>query len=334
MLNLDFHHHNILVRCNESSLLQKIKEEFHFFVSDDTFASGSVVEIHLEDPPAIPSLLAVKLLENCAVYRMGERQYVDYFGEALTIWDESTETVNIFAKSRERAYELSFLAIHSLLGQRLDERGLCRLHALAFSINNVNGVVMLPSKGGKSTLLKNILVNPEVKIISDDMPLCNLQGDIFPFPSKVSLNERPVSGLLADLNWHEFIRFHYPTKWTASLAQLKDRLSLHPETNQNVLIAGFRLSSGQSLLTEVPKWKMIQPLCEHMIFGIGLPQVLELFLKFNLTDLWKMLKHASVRTVCAFNLARRAKCYHFYMGPDTTYNSQLLLDLIYEHQNS
>lgn len=334
MLNLDFHHHNILVRCNESSLLQKIKDEFHFFATDASLSPATVIDIHLESPPPIPSLLAVKLLENCAVYRLGQRQYVDYFGEALTIWDESSDSVNIHTESKERAYELAFLAIHSLLGQRLDEKGLCRIHALAVSVNNVNGIVMLPSKGGKSTLLQNLIVNPEVKIISDDMPLCNLKGEIFPFPSKISLGEKPVSGVLSELTWHEFVRFHFPAKWTASLSQLKDRLAMNPEHNHNILVAGFRLSNGQSLLTEVPKWKMIGPMCEHMIFGIGLPQVIELFLKFNLTDIWKMLKHAAIRSVCAFNLVRNARCYHFYMGPDKSYNSQLLLDLIYEHQDT
>lgn len=334
MLNLEFHHHNILVRSNESSLLEKIKDEFHFFISNESHRDGSVVEIYLEAPEAIPSLVAVKILENCAVYRLGQRQYVDYFGEALTVWDEANDSVKIYTLLTERAYELAFLAIHSLLGQHLDEQGLCRLHALAISIKDVNGIVMLPSKGGKSTLLQNVLVNPEVKIISDDMPLCSLKGEIFPFPSKISLSEKPSSGALAEIAWHEFVRYQYPKKWTASLSQLQNRLSLNPQLHQNILIAGLRLSNGQSILSEVPKWKMILPMCEHMIVGIGLPQVIELFLKFNLTDLWKMIKHALIRSVCAFKLVRKAKCYHFYMGPDTTYNSQLLLDLMYEHQNS
>jgi hypothetical protein len=192
---------------------------------------------------------------------------------------------------------------------------------------------MLPSKGGKSTLLSNLLQNPEVKIISDDMPLCDKAGRIHPFPAKISLQDKPNEGLLSKIEWREFRRHHFPTKWTASLAQLKDRINSSSKDNKTLLIAGFRLSNGQTLLSEVPKWKMIQPMLEHMVIGIGLPQVIELFLNFQFTDLLKMSYHALIRSICALQLVRKSRCYFFYMGPDKTYNSQLLLDLLYENQN-
>jgi hypothetical protein len=302
-------------------------------VAKGTPAPHTTINLKLESPPPLPAMVAVKLLEHAAVYRLGSRQYVDYFGEALTIWDSSEKTIEIFALNEERLFELAFLATHSMLGQELDRDGLCRLHAVAISIKEVNAIVMLPSKGGKSTLLKNFLDNPEVKIISDDMPLCNTQGKIFSFPSKMSLNAPPTSGPLAQLNWQEFVRHHYPPKWTASLAQLSHRIDFHPEKNLNLLVVGFRLSTGQSLLSEVSKWKMLVPMMEHMIMGFGLPQILELFLKFNFSDFIKLPYHAAIRSLCAFNLVRKAKCYYFYMGPDKNYNAQLILDLVYEQQN-
>lgn len=329
MLKLNFHHHIILVRCNESLLLQKLEQEFHFFVTDEDTPPETEINLLNEAPPEMPSMIAVKLLENAAVYRLGSRQYIDYFGEALTIWDSQEKKVDIFSENKERLYELAFLAVHSLLGQELDRDGIVRLHAVAVSLNQTNAIIMLPSKGGKSTLLTNFIDNPEIKIISDDMPLCDIHGKIYPFPSKMSLNDVPTTGPLSKLEWHEFKRHHYPTKWTASLAQMKERLDQHPENNQNILVAGFRLSSGQSILSEVPKWKMWKPVMEHMIMGFGLPQVLEMFLKFNITDFLKLPYHAAIRAICAFNLVRKAKCYYFYMGPDKSYNAQQLLDLLY-----
>ncbi len=314
--------------------MQKLEQEFHFFVTTEETHPEIEINLLLEPPPEMPSMIASKLLENAAVYRLGSRQYVDYFGEALTIWDQTQNNVEIFTTNSDRLYELAFLAIHSLLGQELDRDGIVRLHAVAVSLKNINAIVMLPSKGGKSTLLKYLIENPEIKIISDDMPLCDTKGRIFPFPSKMSLGELPESGPLSKLEWHEFKRHHYPTKWTASLSQMKDRLDKHPENNLNILVAGHRLSSGQSILSEVPKWKMIKPVIEHMIMGLGLPQIIELFLKFNFTDLFKLPYHAAIRSVCAFHLVRKSKCYYFYMGPDKTYNAQQLLELMYEHQNS
>jgi hypothetical protein len=334
LLYLDFHHHIILVRCNERSLLQKLEEEFHFFKSKETSHSETVIELLIEDRPVIPSLVATKILETGIVYTLGSTHYVDYFGEAFTIWNKDRNSIQIFSKNTDRLYELAFLSIHSILGQKLDRDGLCRLHAVAVSLKHINAIVMLPSKGGKSTLLQNVINQDDIKIISDDMPLCDSQGRIYPFPSKLSLNEKPLEGSLASLHWHEFKRHHYPTKFTAGLSQLSGKIDHHPENNQNLLIAGFRLSSGQSILEEVPKWKMIKPLMEHMIIGIGLPQIIEMFLSFNSKDLIKLPYHAFKRSICAFNLALKARCFYFYMGPDKIHNAQLLMDLMNEHKNT
>lgn len=334
-LYLNFHHHTILVECKEESVLEKIRGEFHHFLQDTPlFDPGASVELLSEAPPAMPPMVAVKLLENATVYRLGPRQYVDYFGEALTIWDRDLKKIQVFSLSSERLFELGFLAIHSLLGQALDQKGLCRVHALGVSLNNTTLLVMLPSKGGKSTLLMHFLDNPDVRIISDDMPLIDQEGRVHPFPSKISLDTPPKNGPLSELTWHEFKRYHYPAKWTASLAQLPERLDSTPMNRETLLVAGFRLSSGHSMLTEVGKWRMIPAMLEHMIMGFGLPQILELFLKFNFTDFFKMAKHALLRTRSALALLRRSKCYHFYMGPDRVANAQRLMELMHEQQDS
>lgn len=332
-LYLDFHDHIILVEGTQESLIQKLKNEFHFFVSLESVPHFTI-DLKQENPDRIPTLVAHKILENAVIYQMGTRQYVDYFGEALTVWDSVDEKITIQTLNEDRLFELAYLAIHSVIGQLLDRKGITRLHALAISIGKVNGVVMLPSKGGKSTLLTHLLENPEVKIISDDMPLVDHEGNIHPFPSKLGLDNIPENGVLSKLTWHKFSRAHYPPKWTASLAELKERIDADSFQNKTILIAGYRLSQGESLMTPVSKWKMIPPLIEHMIVGMGLPQVVELFLKFNFSDLLKMLIHGFIRSFCAFQLLRKSKCYHFYLGPDKAYNAQLLLDTIYEHDHT
>lgn len=331
-LYLDFHDTSILVSGKEESVLQKLQEEFHFFVKPETSKVSYTVDLYLEAPPAIPSTLASKILETCSIYNIGSRRYIDYRGEALTIWDRMEDTVKIYSESPDRMYELAFLSVHSLLGQELDRKGLCRIHAVAVSIQEVNALVMLPSKGGKSTLLTHLLENPEIKIISDDMPLIDFGGRVHPFPSKISMDKIPESGPLAGLKWSEFRRSVYPVKYTAGLSQLKERLELNSLHQKTLLIAGYRLSQGTSILTPVPKWKMLLPLMEHMVMGFGLPQVLEMFLSFNFLDLFKLGWHALMRSIAALNLLRRSRCYHFYLGPDRAYNAQLLLDQIYEHQ--
>lgn len=333
-LYLNFHDHIILVSTNEEALLKKFEEEFHYFVVETAQRVDTTVDLFREIPPELPPMMATKILETCSVYRLSSRQYVDYRGKALSIMDEQEAAIRIYSLDNDRLYETGFLAIHSLVGQALDKKGLCRIHALGISLRNLNAVVMLPSKGGKSTLLTHALENPEVKIISDDMPLVDFAGRIHVFPSKISMDEKPQDGPLARLRWTEFKRTIYPSKWTAGLSQIQDRIETQNIHQSTLLVAGFRLSQGQSILTRVPKWKMILPVMEHLVMGFGLPQVLEMFLKFNFTDIFKMIFHGALRSVCAFNLIRRATCYHFYMGPDRAYNAQLLLDQMYEQQHS
>ncbi len=318
---------------NEEALLKKFEEEFHFFVQSSAEHVQTTVDIFREKPPELPPMVASKILETCTVYRLSSRQYVDYRGEALTIRDEQEDAVRIYSLDDDRLYEIGFLAIHSLLGEALDKKGFSRIHALSVGLKNLNAILMLPSKGGKSTMLSHLLENPEIKIISDDMPLVDMRGFIHVFPSKISVDRQPEDGPLSKLHWIEFKRTVYPPKWTASLSQLKERIETHNLHQKTLLVAGYRLSQGQSILTAVPKWKMIAPMFEHMIMGFGLPQVLEMFLKFNFTDLFRMGMHAFMRSISAFNLVRKSRCYHFYLGPDRSYNAQLLLDEMYEQQN-
>jgi hypothetical protein len=334
LLYLDFHHHIILVRCNESSVLEKLQHEFHFFIKKAPAKSSFVIELIANKGPEIPPMPARKILEHAIIYRLENLKYVDYFGEALIIQDDILQSLKVYSENTGRLFELAFLSLHSILGEKLDQAGLHRVHAVGISLAQKNALIMLPSKGGKSTLLTSLLENPEVKIISDDMPLVDRRGAVHPFPSKISLNAKPESGLLAKLDWHEFRRAYYSPKWTTSLAQIYERIDMQPQSNRTKLIAGFRLSQGESLLSEVPKWKMVVPLCEHMIVGIGLPQVIEIFLSFALIDFIRLPFYAFKRTTAALALLLKSDCYYLYLGPDKSYNAQLILDLLYDDKNT
>lgn len=329
MLCLSFYNHNILVKSKESTVLQKLTQEFHFFCKEETCSAQTTIELEFDESPELPPMVAKKILENTIIYNLGDLTYLDYFGEALTIRDKKKNLFKIFSKNEERLFELAFLTIHSILGQGLEKKGLCRIHAAAFSLNQMNTILMLPSKGGKSTIIKELISRDDkIKIISDDMPICNFFGRIHSFPSKLSFDQVPVEGPLSKLKWTEFKRHQYPVKWTASLSQLVNNLETSPEKNKNILIAGYRLSNGQSILSPVSKHQMIIPIFEHMIIGRGLPQIVELFLDFSWKDFLKLPFHAFIRLICAANLIINSKCYFFYMGKDIEKNSQTLIELI------
>lgn len=331
---LDFHHHTILVEGAPLSVEEKLRDEFHHFLGEVPADRPDVtLTLSLGALPETPSLPVEKILETCLISRLGKRKYVDYFGEALTVVDDGARHISITSPSEERLFELAYLSIHSRAGDLLDEAGFSRVHAVAISYQGKNALVMLPSKGGKSTLLTHLLENPGVKIIADDMPLVDRLGRILPFPGKISMTEKPESGVLAGLSWGIFLRAHYPPKWTASLKDLPERIESAPEKNRVLLLNGVRLTHGESLIVPTLKSRMLRPLLGHMVLGLGLPQIIEIFLEFELRDALKLAKHALLRSWCAIMLLRNSETFTFYLGHDKAYNAQLLLKLISEHQD-
>lgn len=109
---------------------------------------------------------------------------------------------------------------------------------------------MLPSRGGKSTLMTSLLEKyPHWKIISDDMPLITLSGKIKPFPSKISLDSPPEHPLWKTVPWEKFERVSYPPKWLCSVMDLPHGIS-HDSSKPILLIQGERLSSGNPMIDE------------------------------------------------------------------------------------
>ena len=73
-LYLQFHHYTIFVSSQEETLINKLREEFHFFLAEEPPRVHSTIELFRENAPELPSMLAVKILETCTVYKLGHRQ--------------------------------------------------------------------------------------------------------------------------------------------------------------------------------------------------------------------------------------------------------------------
>jgi hypothetical protein len=329
-LYFNFKNYIILVSSNEEKLLKKLESEFYFFKSLDFDEINLEIQLNLNLPPEIPSMVASQIEETCCIYEFAGRQYQDYHGKSLLIKNMDENLIQIFSRDEDEIFELSFLTIHSYLGMALDKKGFSRIHALGFSLFDSKTLVMLPSKGGKSTLLSHLIEDPNVKIISDDMPLISISGDIHSFPSKISLATKPEKGSLSQLNWDIFNRTLYPPKYIASLSQLSERIDISTDCKEQNLVYGLRLSHGKSILTKVSKWKMIMPLFKNMIIGIGLPQIIQHILTYKLLDFFRLFGFALMRSICAVQLLMKSNCYYFYMGHDIEQNVNMLKNISHE----
>lgn len=98
----------------------------------------------------------------------------------------------IYCNNENRAYELSFLVLQSIVGEILEARGWTRLHALSFDHGGSTAAVLLPSGGGKSTLSYLMTQTKGWRVFSDELTF--LKDDQFhPFPWRMTLDEKSLS---------------------------------------------------------------------------------------------------------------------------------------------
>lgn len=322
-------HLSILITTDEDELIKKLESEFHFFSCAKNNYPQYEIKLVKEKPAKLPSLVAAKILAHALIYHDKGARFIDYHGKALI--HQEGRVYSIYCEDSDFLYELSFLTIHSLLGDLLAELGLFRIHALAGTFGARDFILMLPSGGGKSTMLKEFLEDPQFSIISDDSPLIDQWGEIHPFPTKISLNEKPTEGVLSHVPWQPFIRALHPPKFVLPLSHLTERINKIPQDQGPLLILGKRSSFPTPKLVPMNSTKTLLALLENMVIGVGLPQVIEIFLSFKfIPDIYKMTKASLARSRAALHLFRRSEHYELILSDDIQANCQKIKDLINE----
>ncbi len=322
---LNFYSIIVEISGNDEEVIHRLAQEFRYFKAEESVSPSIRLNLHREAfrPEELPVLCAHKITQNAIIYKLGQKRFINYH-KAWSVIDDQTMKVDLYCTDKEAMFEMSYLSIHSLVGEKLEYKGLTRLHAMALETTNYQLIVMLPSRGGKSTLMTGLLERyPHFKIISDDMPLITLNGTIKPFPSKISLDSQPDHPIWKSLPWEKFERISYPPKWLCSVLDLPHGVS-SDSPKPILLIQGERLSSGNPMISERGFFSMMKALSTHMIIGVGLPIILEYFLKFNLSDLRKLALLGTRRTITAFMLCLKAKKLTFYLSPDKQKNIEML----------
>ena len=324
---LDFYSIIVELSGNDEEVIHRLSQEFRYFYPPLGQISTPEIKIRFHDetfsPETLPALSAHKITQNAIVFRLGQTRYIQY-QDAWSVFDENRLTADLYSRDKNILFELGYLAVHSLIGEKLESKGLIRLHAMALETANYQLLIMLPSRGGKSTLLTSLLEKyPNWKIISDDMPLISLSGEVYSFPSKISLDQPLQTGIWEKVSWEKFERASYPAKWMCSVMDLPHGISKN-SNKPILLIQGERLSSGQPLISQIGFLAMMKALSTHMIIGVGLPIILEYFLKFQFSDIFKLIYLGLKRMTAAIILSFKAKKLTFYLSPDKKKNIELL----------
>ncbi len=334
-LALDFHGVGVQVTCDAPDIAGALGRDFSYFAqagAGPAPTSGMDVEIQgsLRRPPwgDLPAWPSVLEQPGFCAYQRGHIRWVDYQGKALARWDFDHEAGGVWSEDPDLLHELLYLLTLSRAGELLDRRGLHRVHALALEVQGRATLCLLPSGGGKTTLGVGALRQPGVRLMGDDMALVDRRGQVLPFPLRLGFSSPPPGvdpGKLRRMRRRE-----HGTKWLLDLDTLGDRVApAHTRARPDLLLVGRRLLAGPPSLERAPARAALPHLAREMVVGLGLPQLVEYFLRLEARDLVRKAALAASRAAAAAALASRSEVYRFSLSREKDANVALLRQLLF-----
>jgi hypothetical protein len=333
-LNLDIYKVHIELTSEQSSIIEVIEKDFSYFVTKEVKKAfkKTIINVFKNNGFKIPkNLKATKQTNNSIYFDDQNLRYNDYYGKAITVFDFDKESVDVYYSDESFLHELIYLIILSRSAKHMDRQGLHKIHASAVKINRTNIVFMMPSKGGKSTMLLELLRDEKTKLISDDTPVVDRAGNIHPFPLRIGFDDKnKLFGYfpyLRDEKIYSFKREYFSEKNLISISDLRNKIGVSAKT---VLIQGRRSTFKEPRLIKISKVKMFYYLITHMIVGIGLPLILEYFLQHTIKDHFINLKNLFSRTLSATTLVIKSDCYDLMLSDNFIKNAEKLKEAVSE----
>lgn len=312
-----------------SNIVDKLFSDFKYFAAKENESSKIDLSININfvTPPynKVPQVSASMYKTDCICYDYNNIRFADYNNKCLVIFNKDKKLADIFSLEEDLLYEISYLLLHSQVGEFLDLKGFHRIHACSFSYNKEIFICILPQGGGKSTLLMNLLKNDNIKLLSDDTPVIDRKGNIYPFPIRIGVcNDYDISYIPNDFITI-FNRRKFGQKRLVSYDFFKDRIEA---TSLPInIITGQRIYSDTPKITGTNKFCVFKELFKSCIIGYGLPQVIEYFLTGGFKDVLKKTFIIFSRFYsCIRLLFKIKKAYTFYLSKNIDGNTNYFLD--------
>jgi hypothetical protein len=271
--------------------------------------------------------VATFVTPRSAVYQHRGRTIVDYFGRALSVFDRRDGTLVVQGLDAHLVHEGVYHFLLSSVGTHLDANWLPRLHALGLAGAQGAVAVMLPSGGGKSMLTLRSLAADGVKLLSDDTPLLDREGFLYPFPLRIGVNPTDASSLPAGSRARLIERMEFHPKLAVDLDLFADRIQTTPVPLRHLVI-GRRSLGDEARLEPLPRRAALGTLLRELVVGVGVLQGTEFVLQRGLRDVLRQGKPALTRSACCVAALRNARVWRLTLGRDHERNWQALQPLL------
>ena len=325
-VSFDFYGLNVELRSADRKTVEGIRRDFAYFeAAPDTPQVNIEVFDSKPDYRSLPDLPASIYTINYVCYSGKEQIYTDYHGQGLRVSDLEQENYQIFSEDPDLRHEVSYLTILSAAGQFLDSKHIHRVHALGISVNGKAVLILLPEKGGKTTLALRLLRSGRVKLLSEDSPLITRHGEVLPFPLRLGImpgGERDIpEEYLYPVN---FMRVG--TKILVDVGYYADNIG--SACPPGVILLGERSLGCGSRIEPTSRLSASKEFIKNSVIGLGLHQGLEYLLGRSIWETFGKSMLAYSRLNNSLKILRRSKVYRYMMGHDIERNHQVLLDFL------
>ena len=330
-LAFDFYGVTTEVQVDDPYLASMLEGDFgHFRV---TALSSPSVRVTARQAPCpwdvLPPVPAAGHAPSHVRFEGPDGRYVWYHSGAVIHHRRARECeqATLWYTDAERSYEKLYLFILSRVGEALDRRGLHRVHALGFIFRGLGVLVVLPMRGGKSTLALALRGVEGIELISEDIPLIDRQGRLWPFPLRVSLRSGDVPPELAGGEARVLKRDSFEAKTLLPFSALGLDVRRGCTPADCVLFGRWTAEAAPSF-HRLGALRGVGALLKHAVIGLGLPQVVEFFLYGGLGELTGKVSITLSRLLAVCRLVRQCELLEFRTCRDLTRNREALLEAL------
>ncbi len=330
----DFYGTEVVIQSASSSLLTHLQRDFSYFLAPEKGHDSSSPRAEVEikcfgaafPDSCLPAIKTKNIQPRCVVYAKGDEKWVSYYhGRAMTFWNAATERAEVWSEDEALLHEITYLLVLSRVGELHDRKGIHRVHAAGLSIDGRGYLCLLPSGCGKTTLTWGALSNKFVDILSDDTPLITRQGKILAFPTRFSFcGNAPIN--VDERYIRSFNRAEHGPKFLVDIEAFGDRVV--SSAVPTAVIVGTRKLKGKALIRQIPRHQALKDLFSCLVVGVGLPQLIEYFLRADALDIFRKAHIVASRILTCVALLVRAKTYVFELGPNVEENTAVFNEFL------
>jgi hypothetical protein len=329
----DFYGIGAVVESSEEEFLHSVEHDFSYFLGQSSHPFLNVTyNKSRPDYDALPDLTCSLATPRNICFSNGHLTYIDYFGQALNIYDSSANSSRIISEDPELAHEIAYLTILSRISEALEHHRLHRIHGLGIESGGKGTIVLLPSGGGKSTMALTLLRNNnQFRLISEDSPLLRQDGYMLPFPLRIGVHPHNVPADIDPKFARADKRIEFSSKVNIDIRHFGDQISRQP-VPAAFLLLGVRSTGRRAQITPVSKLAIVRHVLANSIIGIGLYQGLEFLVQKNVGASARHLSRLLSRCYNNAMLLRHTRVYQFLIGRDLHRNYECLREFLLQQK--